>query len=56
MPIYEYKCCGKSVEHWAEIKHDVPMCKKCGKEMKKLVSNTTFVLSGTGWANTGYTK
>jgi predicted nucleic acid-binding Zn ribbon protein len=29
-------------------------CPDCGGEIKKLISNTTFVLKGTGWYKTDY--
>jgi predicted nucleic acid-binding Zn ribbon protein len=35
---------------------DAPLtrCPECGGEMKKLISNTSFVLKGTGWYKTDY--
>jgi predicted nucleic acid-binding Zn ribbon protein len=35
---------------------DAPMatCPDCGGEVKKLISNTSFVLKGTGWYATDY--
>ena len=47
MPVYVYKCCGNFVECWKDM--GVPKCRKCGKEMKKQVVNTSFVLKGGGW-------
>lgn len=29
-------------------------CPQCGGELKKLISNTSFVLKGTGWYKTDY--
>ncbi len=29
-------------------------CPDCGGKMKKIISNTTFVLKGTGWYATDY--
>lgn len=57
MPIYEYKCsaCGK--KHEIIQKHDdIPftVCPDCGGQMKKLISNTSFILKGTGWYKTDY--
>jgi putative FmdB family regulatory protein len=57
MPIYEYKCmtCGKKQE--VLQRHDGPpltICPECGGHMKKLISNTSFVLKGTGWYKTDY--
>lgn len=57
MPIYEYKClsCGKRLELMQKFS-DSPLskCPDCGGTMKKLVSNTSFVLKGTGWYKTDY--
>lgn len=57
MPIYEYAClqCGKSHEIIQKFS-DAPLevCPDCGGEMKKLISNTSFVLKGTGWYVTDY--
>ena len=57
MPIYEYECivCGK--QHEIMQKHnDTPVteCPGCGGTMRKLISNTSFVLKGTGWYKTDY--
>jgi len=57
MPIYEYECaCGNKEEkffHISEIQ-DKLKCKKCGSEMKKVVSMTSFTLKGSGWYKDGY--
>ena len=57
MPIYEYGCakCGKTHEIMQKFS-DVPLavCPDCGGEVKKLISNTSFVLKGTGWYVTDY--
>jgi putative FmdB family regulatory protein len=57
MPIYEYKCagCGKQHEVMQKIT-DSPLtaCPECGGAMKKMISNTSFVLKGTGWYATDY--
>jgi len=57
MPIYEYKCakCGKLHEIMQKIT-DRPLtqCTECGGKMKKMISNTSFVLKGTGWYATDY--
>ncbi len=57
MPIYEYACsgCGKVHEIMQRITEDpLTKCPDCGGEMKKLISNTTFVLKGSGWYMTDY--
>ncbi len=57
MPIYEYQCrsCGK-LHEIIQRYTDAPLaaCPECGGEMKKLISNTSFVLKGTGWYKTDY--
>ncbi len=57
MPIYEYRCegCGKHHELMQKIT-DAPLtaCPDCGGKMKKQISNTSFVLKGTGWYATDY--
>ena len=57
MPIYEYGCtkCGKHHEVMQKMS-DEPLtkCPDCGGELKKKISNTSFVLKGTGWYATDY--
>ncbi len=57
MPIYEYECqsCGAVVEHWQKVS-DPPLetCESCGGRMKKLISQSTFHLKGSGWYVTDY--
>jgi putative FmdB family regulatory protein len=57
MPIYEYECngCGKRHEIMQKIT-DFPLteCPDCGAELKRMISNTSFVLKGTGWYMTDY--
>jgi putative FmdB family regulatory protein len=57
MPIYEYQCrsCGKRIEIMQHF-NDPPLtvCDACGGEVKKLISNTSFVLKGSGWYMTDY--
>ncbi len=57
MPIYEYECqgCGKLHEIMQKITEPaLKKCPDCGGDMKKLISNTSFVLKGTGWYMTDY--
>ncbi|MEI6127563.1 MAG: zinc ribbon domain-containing protein [Pseudomonadota bacterium] len=60
MPIYEYACnaCGKNFEAFLGI-NDKPL-KKCtyckSSKIKKLISNCSFQLKGTGWYATDYAK
>ena len=59
MPIYEYQCenCGKHFEHMQKIT-DEPLqtCTFCNGKVKKLVSNCSFQLKGTGWYVTDYAQ
>ena len=58
MPIYEYSCrqCG-DFEVTQKIK-DKPLtrCPTCKGKVKKLISNTSFQLKGTGWYITDYAR
>ncbi|MFA4829608.1 MAG: zinc ribbon domain-containing protein [Thermodesulfovibrionales bacterium] len=57
MPIYEYECLScKEVHEKVQKFSDEPLtiCPKCGGKLKKLISNTSFVLKGTGWYKTDY--
>lgn len=58
MPIYEYQCpdCGHPFELLQKFS-DPPAtdCPKCGAgNVKKLISQTSFVLKGGGWYNDHY--
>ena len=56
MPIYEYECpkCRKQIEVIQKYDDKPPKCGHCGVEMKKLMSDTSFILKGTGWYKTDY--
>ena len=57
MPIYEYGCtkCGKHHEVMQKItEKPLTKCPDCGGTLKKKISNTSFVLKGTGWYVTDY--
>ena len=57
MPIYEFECtkCGHQTEVWQKFS-DKPLtkCGKCKGKMKKLISQSTFHLKGSGWYVTDY--
>jgi putative FmdB family regulatory protein len=57
MPIYEYECdeCGHHVEALQKFT-DPPIleCERCHSSMKKLISQSSFHLKGTGWYVTDY--
>ena len=59
MPIYEYQCsdCGKCFERMQKITEEpLSSCPFCSGTVKKLVSNCSFQLKGTGWYVTDYGK
>jgi len=57
VPIYEYECvkCGHKKEVVQKFS-DAPLteCTECHGGMKKLISQSTFHLKGTGWYVTDY--
>jgi putative FmdB family regulatory protein len=62
MPLYEYKCelCGAVVEHLVRTTdrvEEMPCSKNdCVGQTKRMVSHTSFVLKGGGWASDGYSR
>jgi putative FmdB family regulatory protein len=57
MPIYEYECesCGRQFEVMQRMTEPlIAMCERCGGHVRKLISQTSFVLKGTGWYVTDY--
>jgi putative FmdB family regulatory protein len=58
MPIYEYTCkaCGHEFEVIQKITdRPIRKCEKCGKlQAARHISQTTFLLKGTGWYTTDY--
>lgn len=57
MPIYEFKCesCSHIDEVLMKISDPAPeKCSVCGGKVKKIMSQTTFSLKGTGWYMTDY--
>ena len=59
MPFYEYECskCGRQTEIFQKISDPpVSKCEHCSGSMKKLISQSTFHLKGTGWYVTDYTS
>lgn len=52
MPIYEYKCtkCKEVFEVIQKINEQpLSKCGECGGKLKKMITNTSFVLKGSGW-------
>ncbi len=56
MPIYEYKCsiCGVFEVTQRITEDPLEKCPTCQGEVRKLISNTSFQLKGTGWYVTDY--
>jgi putative FmdB family regulatory protein len=58
MPIYEYRCekCG-DFEITQRITEDpIGKCPTCKRKVKRLISNTSFQLKGSGWYVTDYAR
>ena len=57
MPIYEYECdsCG-AVEEVIQKFSDKPLrtCSQCSGKLRKLISQNSFHLKGSGWYVTDY--
>ncbi len=59
MPIYEYEClnCSERKEVLQRFSDDpLKTCPVCGGEMKRLISNSSFILKGSGWYLTDYAR
>ncbi len=59
MPIYEYKCnsCGHRFERLQSFSEEpVKACPRCGGDVRKLISHSSFILKGTGWYATDYAR
>ena len=56
MPIYEYDCqkCGTFETTQKITEKPLSKCPTCKGKVKKLISNTSFQLKGTGWYVTDY--
>ena len=57
MPIYEYRCddCNQIFEEWQSgFEEKEVACPVCGTPSKRIMSNTSFILKGSGWYVTDY--
>jgi len=57
MPIYEYQCdaCGAQRELFVRSTDaPLPRCLDCRKRMRRVISQTAFILKGSGWYVTDY--
>jgi len=56
---YEYQCTDLACQHKWEAEQRITepamtVCPACGRDTaRRLISQTTFILNGTGWANKG---
>ena len=53
---YEYECkkCGPFEVEQKITEPSIKLCPRCQKEVKRLISKTSFRLVGKGWARDGY--
>lgn len=58
MPIYEYRCqqCGDFEVTRKITDRPLARCPTCKGKVKKLISNTSFQLKGSGWYITDYAR
>ncbi len=56
MPIYEYDCpkCGEFEVSQRITEDPLKKCPTCKSKVRKLISNTSFQLKGSGWYVTDY--
>jgi putative FmdB family regulatory protein len=56
MPIYEYKCpkCGVFETMQRITEPALKRCPTCKSKVDRMISNTSFVLKGSGWYATDY--
>lgn len=58
MPIYEYQCekCGEFEVTQRITEAPLKKCPTCKRKVRKLISNTSFQLKGSGWYITDYAR
>lgn len=58
MPIYEYDCpkCGEFEVTQRITEEPLKRCPTCRSKVRKLISNTSFQLKGSGWYLTDYAR
>src|SRR5262245_33789997 len=58
MPVYEYRCehCGDFEEMQRITDPPLTRCPKCKRKVRRLISNTSFQLKGSGWYVTDYAR
>ena len=58
MPIYEYRCekCGDFEQTQRISDPPLERCPTCRRKVRRLISNTSFQLKGSGWYVTDYAR
>jgi len=58
MPTYEYRCehCGDFEEMQRITNPPLSRCPRCKRKVRRLISNTSFQLKGSGWYVTDYAR
>ena len=58
MPIYEYRCekCGEFEYSQRITDAALQRCPTCKRKVRRLISNTSFQLKGSGWYVTDYAR
>src|SRR5262245_54276032 len=58
MQIYEYECekCGEFEQMQRITDPPLARCPTCKRKVRRLISNTSFQLKGTGWYVTDYAR
>ncbi len=56
MPIYEYQCDNCGVFEYSQriVEDPLKKCPTCKGRVRRLISNTSFMLKGSGWYATDY--
>ena len=58
MPVYEYRCehCGDFEQMQRMSDPQLSRCPRCRRKVRRLISNTSFQLKGSGWYVTDYPR
>lgn len=57
MPRYSFKCKDTNCQHTQtkqqKYEDAPPVCEKCSGETERVISQSSFILKGSGWFKTG---
>jgi len=57
MPVYDFECPNDTItEKFVKTDTEEIVCPRRHKKAKKIISLSTFILKGTGWAADGYSS